>query len=115
MSSAIGPALQKGLTMRQLVTRLGTVQDAGRTLGVSAEERCTPYLDSTVVSWVDGPPTSAVAYVLCGADAHGHGWRRWTLAKVGPWRYELGVFPTPFKNDRDPLSPGVPPSSSRPR
>lgn len=113
MSSAIGPALQKGLTMKQLLAKLQTVSDAGKSLSVRAEDRCGPYLDSKLVGWVDGPPTSVVAWVFSAEDAHGHGWRRWTLSKVGPWTYELGVFPTPFHNERDPLSPGVPPTSSR--
>jgi len=58
-------------------------------------------------------PTSDVAFVLSGADPKGEAWRRFTLSKKGPWRYELECFPTAFHNAKDPLSPGIPPSSSR--
>lgn len=113
MSSALSVAFTKGQTMRDLLSKLGGVSDAGRPVRVNVEERGVPYLTDTLVAWTDGPPTSVVAWVLSAGDPDGHHWRRWTLAKVGPWQYELGCFPTPFNNPRDPLSPGVPPTSSR--
>jgi hypothetical protein len=113
MSSAIGAALQKGATMKDLLNKLQAVSVEGKKLTFSQEERCTPYLTDKVVEWTDGPPTSVVAFVLSGADVDGEHWRRWTISKVGPWRYQLGCFPTPYNNARDPLAPGVPPTSSR--
>lgn len=114
MSQAIASALHQGVTVRDLATRLGSVRDAGRALTFTVEARCVPYLADTVTAWVDGPPSSTVCFVLSGADPAGHRWRRWTISKVGVGKYEIGCFPTPFHNPRDPLSPGVPPSSSRP-
>jgi hypothetical protein len=113
MTSVIAGALQKGMTLRQVLAKVQGAQDGGKPIRITSQDRCVPYLDSTLAGWVDGPPTSIVCFVLSAQDEHGHGWRRWTISKVGPWQYELGVFPTPFKNERDPLSPGVPPSSSR--
>lgn len=113
MSAALAPGLQKGVPMRDLLKRLGAVQVEGRAIGVVLGDRAVPYVGDVVVDWVDGPPSSVVAYVLSGADPGGQKWRRWTISKVGPWRYELDCFPTPFHNARDPLAPGVPPSSSR--
>jgi hypothetical protein len=115
MSEAFGVALQKGQSFSQVLSTLGRVVDAGKTLSFSAEERALPYLDHVVEGWVDGPPSSVVAFVLCGKDPAGDKWRRFTLSKIAPWSYELGVFPTPFPNNQDPLAPGVPPSSSRRR
>jgi hypothetical protein len=34
---------------------------------------------------------------------------------VGPWRWELECFPTPFPNGEDPLAPGIPPSAAKRR
>ena len=111
MSTAIGGALAMGLTMKQVLAKLNGLAVAGKPIAVSSEARCAPYLHSTVVGWVDGPPSSNVAFVMSGAD--GESWRRWTISKVGPWRYEIGCFPTPYHNAKDPLSPGVPPTASR--
>lgn len=112
MSEALGKALSKGVTFTQLLPRLG-VPEEGKPLTVRVEDRARPYLDHVVEAWTDGPPTSVVAFVLSGKDPAGHAWRRFTLSKVAPWTYELGVFPTPFHNGQDPLAPGVPPTSSR--
>jgi len=114
MSEALGKALSKGVSFAQLLPRLA-VPDAGKNLTVQVEERARPYLDHLVEAWTDGPPTSVVAFVLSGKDPGAEGWRRFTLSKVGPWAYELGVFPTPYHNAQDPLAPGVPPTSSRRR
>lgn len=114
MSEALGKALAKGVTFAQLLPKLG-VTDEGKALTVKVEDRARPYLDHVVDGWTDGPPTSVVAFVLSGADPAGHAWRRFTLSKVAPWTYELGVFPTPYHNAQDPLAPGVPPTSSRHR
>jgi hypothetical protein len=113
MSTTIQGALRTGTTLRELLGSLAKLQDAGKPLNFQVEARTVPYLDHRVVGWVDGPPSSAVAFVLSGEDAAGHMWRRFTISKVGPWRYELECFPTGFNNSKDPLSPGIPPSSSR--
>lgn len=113
MSENLGSALKKGVTLAQTLPALARVVEAGKTLSAGAEERARPYLDHIVEAWVDGPPSSVVAFVLSGKDPAGDKWRRFTISKVAPYTYELGVFPTPFKNGDDPLSPGVPPSSSR--
>lgn len=113
MSHAIETALHKGVTFRDLLQKLAKQHEAGKPLQFQVEARSVPYLDHTVVSWVDGPPTSVVAFVLSGEQPGEHYWRRFTLSKVGPWRYELECFPTPFHNPTDPLSPGMPPSQSR--
>lgn len=113
MSAALGAALQKGQTMRDLLARLQGVSIAGKAVGVTLEDRGVPYLDNRVEAWTDGPPTSTVEFVISAADPDGAHWRRWTIAKVGPGKYLLGCFPTPFNNGRDPLAPGVPPTSSR--
>ncbi len=116
MSEALGSLLCKGVSFTQLLPRLGAAAEAGRTLTLTVEDRARPYVDHVVEGWTDGPPSSAVAFVLSGKDPAGdHKWRRFTLSRVAPWTYELGVFPTPFNNGQDPLAPGVPPSSSRRR
>ncbi len=114
LTAAMGAAaMQKGLSMDALVKKLGTVAEGDRNLSIKVEDRARPYLDHTVEGFVDGPPTSVVAFVLSGRDPRDEAWRRFTLSQVAPYTYELGVFPTPFHNGQDPLSPGVPPSSSR--
>lgn len=115
MSAVIGASLSKGQTLKDLATTLERVKEGGAALQISVEARCVPYLTDTVVGWTDGPPTSTVAWVLSGADPHGGAWRRWTISRVGPGQYQLGCFPTHFRNALDPLAPGVPASSSRPR
>jgi hypothetical protein len=115
MKNGIEAALQKGASFEDTVRRLATVEEGGRRLTIRVEPRCVPYLDHAVAGWVDGPPTSVVGWVLSGQDPAGDGWRRFTLSRVEPWTWELGVFPTPFRNGVDPLSPGIPPSSSRAR
>jgi hypothetical protein len=113
MNATLAAGLQKGVTMRALLQRLAGLTEAGKPLQLQTEARTVPYLDHTVVGWVDGPPTSRVAFVLSGEEPGGDHWRRFTISKVGPWRYELECFPTPFNNGQDPLSPGIPPSASR--
>ena len=113
MSKTIEGALKKGVTFQELRQGLANLSEAGKPLQIQVEARSVPYLKHTVVGWVDGPPTSVVAFVLSGADPHGDAWRRFSISKKGPWRYELECFPTSFHNPRDPLSPGVPPSSSK--
>ncbi len=113
MSQTLAGALQKGLTFRDLLLRMSKLHEAGKPLALQVEGRSVPYLDHTLVSWTDGPPSSTVAFVLSGQAADGHSWRRFTLSRVGPWRYELECFPTAFHNGEDPLAPGMPPSQSR--
>ncbi len=113
MSTTIQATLKKGQSLRALLASLSGLSDAGKPIALQTESRTVPYLDHTVVGWVDGPPTSSVAFVLSGEDATGQHWRRFTISRVGPWRYEVACFPTPFNNANDPLSPGIPPSASR--
>ena len=115
MSEALGKVLSKDTTFAALLPRLRAATDQGKAFTLRVEERAHAYLDHVVEAWTDGPPSSDVAFVLSGKDPAGHHWRRFTLSRVAPWTYELGVFPTPFPNAQDPLAPGVPPSSSRRR
>ncbi len=82
-------------------------------LEVTHDYRTAPYLHHKVVDWVDGPPNSNVVAVVSGADPDGRYWRRFTLTRKSAVHYELDVFPTPFPNPVDPLSPGIPPGASR--
>ncbi len=113
MSDSLTAAMQMGVSMDALVKKLGGVAEGGKNLTIKVEDRARPYLDHAVAGFIDGPPTSVVAFVLSGKDPGAEAWRRFTLSQVAPYTYELGVFPTPFHNGQDPLSPGVPPSSSR--
>lgn len=113
MSKTIEGALRTGITFDELVASLAGLSAGGKKLQLQVEARTVPYLRHTVVSWVDGPPSSTVAFVLSGADPRGDAWRRFTLSCKDDGRYELACFPTPFHNGVDPLSPGIPPSASR--
>ncbi len=115
MSNNLAECFSKGITVGKLAAALGNVSDAGKKLTVNVEDRARPYLDHVLEGQVDGPPTSVVAFVFSGKDPGAEAWRRFTLSKTAPYTYEVGVFPTPFRNGIDPLSPGVPPSSSRRR
>jgi hypothetical protein len=87
--------------------------EGGGKLNVTNDYRTAPYLGHRVVDWVDGPPNSNVVAVVSGADPDGESWRRFTLTRKSAVHYELDVFPTPFPNPVDPLSPGIPPGASR--
>ncbi|MDP2312153.1 MAG: hypothetical protein Q8P41_04555 [Pseudomonadota bacterium] len=113
MSKTIEGALRQGATFDELLTSLAGLSESGKKLSVQIEARCVPYMKHTVVGWVDGPPSSTVTFVLSGADPRGEAWRRFTLSRKDDGHYELACFPTPFHNSKDPLSPGIPPSSSR--
>ena len=115
MSENLGRALKKGVSFAHLLPGLAAASEAGKTFTVRVEERARPYTDHVLAGWSDGSPTSNVAFILSGKEPGADKWRRFTLSHVAPWPYELGVFPTPFPNADDPLSPGVPPSSSRRR
>ena len=115
MSEALGSALVKGITFAKLQPRLAAASEGGKSFIIRAEDRVRSYLDHLVVAWTDGSPASDVAFVLSGKDPDADQWRRFTISRVAPWTYEIGVFPTPFNNGEDPLSPGVPPTSSRRR
>lgn len=112
MSKTIESALRQGVTFQDLLRSLASLQEGDRPLMLQVEARTVPYLKHTIVGWVDGPPTSVVAFVISGADPKGDAWRRFTLSRKSG-KYELEVFPTAFHNAKDPLSPGVPPSASR--
>ena len=113
MSAVIGASLKMGQTVKDLATSLGTVSESGKPLNIAIEARGVPYITDTIAGWTDGPPSSTVVWMLSGKDAHQDAWRRWTISRLGPGQYELGCFPTHFRNAQDPLAPGVPPSSSR--
>lgn len=115
MSATFLSVFQKGLKLSELVKKAGGLSEEGKKFTITVDDHCVAYLDHTLSGWTDGPPTSTVAWVLSGADPEGGKWRRFTLSKSGPWQYQLAAFPTPFKNEQDPLSPGVPPSSSKRR
>jgi hypothetical protein len=113
MSAILGSKLAKGKSFADTVPMLDGLPEAGKPLKLRVEPRAVPYLDHAIDGWVDGPPTSNVAWLLSGREPGTQKWRRFTITKVAPWTYELGVFPTPFPNANDPLAPGVPPSSAR--
>ena len=115
MNAVIGASLKNGPVLKDLATSLARLQENGKALDIAIEARCVPYLGDTVVGWTDGPPTSTLAWMLSGKDPHGDAWRRWTISRVGPGQYQLGCFPTHFRNAQDPLAPGVPPTSSKSR
>lgn len=115
MRMSIFKRMQKGVTVDALRRSLdGQVID-GVQLGVGVDHRCMPWLDHLVEGFVDGPPSSNVAVVFSGRAPGEDLWRRFTIDRVGPGKYEIDVFPTPFRNAVDPLSPGIPPGASRPR
>jgi hypothetical protein len=109
--------LKKDQTFHDLLQALRALaaEEGGGKLQVTSDYRTQPYLDHRVVEWTDGPPNSNVVAVLSGADPAGGHWRRFTLTRKSAGHYELDAFPTPFPNEVDPLSPGIPPGASRPR
>lgn len=114
MRKVVLDTFQKGQTVRDYVSALDGRQAEGQALHVSTDARAEPWLDHVVEGWVDGPPVTVVAAVFSGKDPDADSkWRRFTVTRVGPWRYEIDVFPTPFNNAIDPLSPGIPPGASR--
>lgn len=104
---------KKGQTVSELIAALGTIQVDGKPIAVAWDYRARPYLDHTVVGWVDGPPSSNVAVVFSGETPEHDYWRRFTVSRTGPGKYDIDVFPTPFNNATAPLSPGIPPSASK--
>lgn len=104
---------KKGQKVTELISALQAIQADGKPISVTYDYRTRPYLDHAVVGWTDGPPSSNVAVVFSGADPEGASWRRFTVSRVGPGRYEVDVFPTPFNNPESPLSPGIPPGASK--
>lgn len=114
MRKVVLDTFMKGQTVRDYADALGRQESAGKPLTVSTDPRTRPWLDHIVEGWVDGPPASVVAAVFSGRDPDADSkWRRFTVTRVGPWRYEIDAFPTPFNNATDPLSPGIPPGASR--
>ncbi|RME23864.1 MAG: hypothetical protein D6798_12610 [Deltaproteobacteria bacterium] len=114
MRKVVLDTLQKGQTVQAFAEALGGRQVAGRPVQVTIDPRCRPWVDHVIEGWVDGPPTSEVAAVLSGRDPDAdQKWRRFTVTWRGPGRYDIEVFPTPFNNAMDPLSPGIPPGASR--
>jgi hypothetical protein len=107
--------LKKDQTFEALLAALRALKapEGSGTLQVTNDYRTQPYLEHKVVEWVDGPPNSNVVAVVSGADPDGEHWRRFTLTRKSATHYELDVFPTPFPNAVDPLSPGIPPGSSQ--
>ena len=113
MRSAILGLLQTGQTFEALRAALDGALVGQRQLCAGVDTRARPYLDHTVSGWTDGPPGSTVVAVVAGRDPAADKWRRFTITKVGPWRYEIDAFPTPFNNPEAPLAPGIPPGASR--
>lgn len=104
---------QRGQKVTSLIEALGGLKAGDAPITVGYDYRCRPYLDHTVVGWVDGPPSSNVLVVFSGENpAHDH-WRRFTVTRVSAGKYEIDVFPTPFNNPVSPLSPGIPPGASK--
>jgi hypothetical protein len=104
--------LKPGVTIADTLAAINGTVASGRPLSIQAHDYALPYLDHVVAGFVDGPPSSVVAAVISGA-APGGGWRRFTVSRTGPWQYLIDVFPTSFNNKDAPLSPGIPPSTSR--
>lgn len=113
MSAVFAGVFAKGQSFQELLQRVSGMSEGGRPVKLHVDPRSAPYLDHRLAGWVDGPPSSNVAWVLSGADPDGHSWRRFTISKVGLGTWELAAFPTPFGNEVHPLSPGVPPSVTR--
>lgn len=108
--------LATGASIAEARQRLDGAEHAGRPLTLSIGGRATAYTDHVIDGFVDGPPTSPVVAVLSARDPdHADTWRRMTISRVGPWHYEVGVFPTPFGTAESPLSPGIPPVRTRGR
>ena len=104
---------KKGVSVADLIPTLRAIRIGDKPIAVDYDYRARPYLDHTVVGWVDGPPSSNVAVVFSGADPDGEHWRRFTVSRTGPGRYDIDVFPTAFNNPESPLSPGIPPGASK--
>ncbi len=108
--------LAAGASIVEAQASLDGAPHAGQPLKLSISVRAVAYTDHVIEAFVDGPPTSPVVAVLSARDpAHADTWRRMTISRVGPWHYEVGVFPTPFGNAQSPLSPGIPPVRTRGR
>jgi hypothetical protein len=110
MKAELIKLLQKGQTFSDLKSALDGKSIGGGKVRITVDNRALPYLAHVVAGWVDGPPGSNVAAVLSGADPAGGKWRRFSLSCKGPYRYEIDVFPTPFTDAAQPLSPGIPPA-----
>ena len=106
-------SIQTGATVAQTLQSLDGANAAGKPLKVTVHPFAAPYLDHTIAGFVDGPPTSSVVAVLSGERPSGGTWRRLTLARVGPWHYEVEAFPTEFGDALAPLAPGIPPGPTR--
>ena len=103
---------KKGQKVSELIQALGKLTADGKNIAVNYDYRARPYLDHTVVGWTDGPPSSNVLVVFSGETPEHDHWRRFTVSRTGPGKYDIDVFPTPFNNPVSPLSPGIPPGAS---
>lgn len=114
MRQVVLEKLQKGQTVSDYVAALDGAMAVGKPLEVTVDQRTRPWVDHVLEAWVDGSASSNVVAVFSARDPDAdHKWRRFTVTRRGAWRYEIGVFPTPFNNAVDPLSPGIPPGASR--
>ncbi len=104
---------KKGQKVSDLITTLNAIRIDGKNIVVNYDYRARPYLDHTIVGWTDGPPSSNVQVVFSGETPEHDYWRRFTVSRTGPGRYDIDVFPTPFNNAESPLSPGIPPGASK--
>ena len=115
MKAALIGMLERDRTVQETRDALHGASLGGKTIDVGVDHRALPYLAHTVVAWVDGPPSSNVVAVLSCEHPKKKQWRRFALSRTGPGRYEIDCFATPFNNAEAPLSPGIPPSTSRRR
>ena len=113
MKTVLIGMLERERTVQETKDALDGASVSGQPIQVSVDHRALPYLAHKVVAWVDGPPSSNVVAVLSCAHPKKQQWRRFALSRTGPGRYEIDCFATPFNNAEAPLSPGIPPSTSR--
>lgn len=114
MRQVVLEKFRKGQTVSDYAQALRGASVDGRALVVSIDPRTEPWVDHVIEGWVDGPPVTTVAAVFSGRDPGAdHKWRRFTVTRKAPGKYEIDAFPTPFNNGVDPLSPGIPPAASR--
>lgn len=107
-------AIRPGATLLDTCRALQGLSVDGHSAQLSVEPRCVPYLKHVIAGVTDGPMAGGVEAVISAQEpGHSH-WRRFTLVRERPGHYRLNAFPTPFNNATAPLSPGIPPSASRP-
>lgn len=107
-------AIRPGATVLDTCVALQALKVDGHAVQLTLEKRCLPYLKHVVSGVTDGPLSGGVEAVLSAQEPGAERWRRFTVLREGPGHWRVDVFPTPFNNGTAPLSPGIPPSASRP-